>query len=165
MKSENTIRIIIKRLVIFFMVALIFSGITAFFLETELSWMEHMVQGRNTPLYFWIHKVHAALQITNRDYPFLAYGFDWLAFAHLVIAVAFFGVLQDPIRNKWIIQFGTIACLLIFPLAFIAGHLRNIPFTWQLFDCSFGVFGLILLTLCKRKINQLENLLQGKNTV
>jgi hypothetical protein len=165
MKSENTIRKIIKRWVIFFMAALVVSGVTAFFLETELAWMEHMVQERNVPLYFWIHKVHAALKITNRDYPFLAYGFDWLAFAHLVIAVAFFGVLQDPIRNKWIIQFGTIACMMIFPLAFIAGHLRSIPFTWQLVDCSFGAVGLIPLTLCKRKIIQLENLLQAKNTV
>ncbi len=166
MKSENKIRIIIKGWVIFFMAALVFSGITAFFLETELAWIEHMmVQGRNLPLYFWIHKVHAALQITNQEYPFLAYGFDWLAFAHLVIAVAFVGVLQDPIRNKWIIQFGTIACMMIFPLAFVAGHLRSIPFAWQLIDCSFGAVGLIPLTLCKRKIDQLEKLLQRKNTV
>ncbi|HEV3224754.1 MAG TPA: hypothetical protein VGZ90_17865 [Puia sp.] len=92
----------------------------------------------------------------NKEYPFLAYGYDWLALAHLVIAVAFFGVLKDPVRNKWIIQFGRISCCMIFPLAFIAGYVRGIPFYWQLIDCSFGVIGLIPLTICYRKIEQLE---------
>jgi hypothetical protein len=33
--------------------------------------------------------VQEAIARTNREYPFLAYGTDWLAFARLVIAVAF----------------------------------------------------------------------------
>lgn len=81
---------------------------------------------------YWIHKVYSALHQTNLNYPFLAYGYDWLAFAHLVIAIAFLGPLKDSVKNKWIIQFGIIACCMIFPLAFIAGHLRGIPFYWQL---------------------------------
>jgi hypothetical protein len=37
---------------------------------------------------------------TSDKHPFLFYGFDWLALAHLVIALLFFGPYRDPIRNK-----------------------------------------------------------------
>lgn len=80
----------------------------------------------------------------------------WLVF--FMVAIAFIGPLQDPVRNKWIIRFGQIACIAIFPLAFIAGHVRQIPLFWQLIDCSFGVLGFIPLTVCYRKINRLEKL-------
>ena len=69
-------------------------------------------------------------------------GFDWLAFAHVVIAILFIGVLRDPVRNIWVVEFGMIACILILPFAFVMGHERGIPLWWQLIDCSFGVFGM-----------------------
>jgi hypothetical protein len=75
----------------------------------------------------WVQRVHAALYDTDRRYPFLAYGTDWLAFAHLAIAVAFIGPLRDPVRNKWVLVFGTIACIGVVPLALIAGAVRGIP--------------------------------------
>jgi hypothetical protein len=34
-----------------------------------------------------------------------------------------------------------IACAGIVPLALICGHLRGIPFWWQLADMSFGIVG------------------------
>lgn len=92
----------------------------------------------------------------NAQYPFLAYGYDWLAFAHIVIAVAFIGPYRDPVKNKWIIEFGCIACILIWPTAFIAGHVRQIPLYWKLIDCSFGVIGLVPLLICYKKIKRLE---------
>jgi hypothetical protein len=49
-----------------------------------------------------------------------------------------------------------IACLLIIPFAFIAGHFRGIPVGWRLIDCAFGVVGLIPLSICLRKINSIE---------
>ena len=58
----------------------------------------------------WLNRVHEGLAVNNRAYPFLAYGTDWLAFAHLVIAVAFIGPWRDPVRNRWVIEFGLIAC-------------------------------------------------------
>jgi hypothetical protein len=160
-KSENHLRNQIRNWIIFFIVALILSGITAFALETELAWLNHFFTGRSTGLSFWIFKVYSALRDTNEKYPFLSYGYDWLAFAHIVIAVAFTGVLRDPVRNKWIIQFGRIACIMIFPLALIAGQVRGIPFYWQLIDCSFGIIGLVPLTICYRKINKLESLIRN----
>jgi len=106
----------------------------------------------------WIEAVDKAIAETNARYPFLAYGTDWLAFAHLAIAVAFVGPLLDPVRNKWLITFGLIACAGVIPLAMIAGSIRGIPFPWRLIDCSFGLFGSIPLFLCRRSIGVLERL-------
>jgi len=53
------------------------------------------------------------------------------------------------------------ACIMVIPLAFIAGPIRQIPFFWQLIDCSFGVLGIIPLYTCY-KIKKLEEL-QIKN--
>jgi len=93
---------------------------------------------------------------TNRAYPFLAYGTDWLAFAHLVLAVLFVGVWVDPLRNKWVVQFGLIACSGVLLLALIAWPVRGIPFYWRMIDCSFGVFGAVPLMICLRDIKKLE---------
>ncbi len=163
MNTKNIIRKSIRKWVIFFIAALTISGATAFALETELGWLDHVFDGSHTSFSCWIHTVYKALNETNRQYPFLSYGYDWLAFAHLLIAVAFFGVLKDPVKNKWIIQFGRIACCLILPLAFIAGNARGIPFYWQLIDCSFGVIGIIPLTIIYHKIEKLETFTSNQN--
>ena len=86
----------------------------------------------------------------------MAYGTDWLAFAHLVIAVAFLGPLRDPVRNQWVLVFGVIACLGVLPLALIAGPIRGIPVYWRLIDCSFGLIGAIPLLICLRYVRQME---------
>ena len=148
----------IRRWIRFFIVALIVSGITAFAIESELGWLIRVLPARNNLLHHWLQTVYTAVRSTNEQYPFISYGSDWLAFAHLVIAIAFVGPLQDPVRNKWIVRFGQIACIAIFPLAFIAGHIRHIPLFWQLIDCSFGVLGFIPLAVCYHKINRLEKL-------
>ncbi len=88
--------------------------------------------------------------------PYLLYGNDWLAFAHLVIAVAFHGVWRDPVRNVWVVEFGMIACVGIIPLALICGPIRDIPFWWSVVDMSFGVFGILPLLLVRRLIKRLE---------
>ena len=143
-----------------FIVGLVLSGITAFPLETELrafaTFINADANAVASPFAAWIVRVRDALIDTNAKYPFLAYGADWLAFAHLVIAVAFVGPLRDPVRNVWVIQFGMIACVMVIPLAFIAGEVRGIPFGWRLIDCSFGVFGIVPLAICYRDIKRLE---------
>lgn len=149
----------IRGWIVFFIIALMLSGITAFALETELRWLLANWPGREGGgLQIWVSRTYEALKDANIRYPFLAYGFDWLAFAHLVIAVAFIGVLRDPVRNKWIITFGMIACVMVFPLAFIAGAVRGIPVYWRLIDCSFGVIGIIPLAICYRKVVLIETL-------
>jgi hypothetical protein len=146
-----------------FIAGLILSGLTAFPLASELSWLDSILNAetlrptaQSIHLLAWIDLVDRALKETNARYPFLAYGTDWLAFAHLVIAVAFIGPFSDPVRNKWVITFGLIACAGVIPLAMIAGAVRGIPFPWRLIDCSFGVLGSIPLEFARRSTNALE---------
>jgi hypothetical protein len=146
----------IKWLIWFFISMLVLCGITAFPLETELGIIRKILGNSDSGISLWIARVHEGLKATNEQFPFLAYGTDWMAFAHLVIAVVFIGPLKDPVRNIWVIEFGIIACLMVFPLAFIAGSLRGIPIYWQMIDCSFGVFGLITLVYCRNLIKNLE---------
>lgn len=146
----------IRLLIIFFIIALILSGVTAFPVETELRWL--LNHPALVPAFAeqWLKDVYAALVETNVKYPMLAYGFDWLAFAHIVIAMAFIGPLIDPVKNKWIIDWAILSCVAVLPLAFIAGPIRSIPMFHILIDCAFGVIGLIPLIICRRMIKQLE---------
>lgn len=79
-----------------FIFGLVVSGLTAIALETELAVLERLVGQGNDGFAGWIHRVAEALRETNAKFPFLAYGTDWLAFGHLVIAVAFIGAWRDP---------------------------------------------------------------------
>ena len=142
---------------------LVLSGVTAFPLESELHWLVSALQKsilrnavQSIHLLPWLERVEAALAATNERYPFLGYGTDWLAFAHLVIAIAFIGPYVDPVRNKWIITFGLTACAGVIPLALIAGQVRGIPLPWRLVDCSFGIFGSVPLWICLKSINAME---------
>lgn len=135
------------------------SGVTAFPLEHETAWAASAVAHLHIPaLAAWITQVHGALADTYARYPYIAYGTDWLAFAHLVIAVAFIGPWQDPVRNRWIITWGLIACAAVPLLAFGAGPVRGIPVYWRLIDSSFGLGCCIPLLFIRRKINRLEAL-------
>jgi len=141
--------------ILFFMVSLVISGLTAIPVEKELAWLSRLFPMGNV-MGDWLDKVYEGFHQTNRDYPFLAYGYDWLAFAHFVLAILFIGPLKDPVRNIWAIEFGMIACLLIIPFALIAGGWRGIPLWWRAIDCSFGILGLIPLLICRNQIRKLE---------
>jgi hypothetical protein len=73
--------------------------------------------------------------------------------------------LKDPVKNIWVIQFGLVSCISIFPLAFVAGAFRGIPLYWQLIDCSFGVAGFILLWSILKKIKILERMQQQQTAM
>ena len=136
-------------------IGLALSGITAFPLESELAmWKDYL--SPNSLMGNWVNTIYQAIKTTNTQYPWLSYGTDWLAFAHLMIAVAFIGPLRDPVKNIWVIHFGMIACIAIFPLAFIAGAIRGIPFFWRLIDCSFGVIGFMPLYFSNKYTRLLE---------
>ncbi|MEO7561613.1 MAG: hypothetical protein ABIT07_03405 [Ferruginibacter sp.] len=146
----------IRILIVFFIIALAVSGITAFPVETEIHWLLSHPSLIPTGLQDWLQRCYMALQDTNMHYPMLAYGYDWLGFAHLVIAIAFIGPYLNPVKNKWIIDWAILACIAIVPLAFIAGPIRYIPVFHILIDCSFGVLGLIPLIICRSWIKLLE---------
>ena len=145
-------------------VGLVLAGLSAFPIESGVKliseWLgvDQVDSAENlSGLKAWIVTVRNAVIDTNASYPFLAYGTDWLGFAHLIIAVVFIGPLRDPVRNKWVVTFGIIACLAILPMALIAGAIRDIPFFWRLIDCSFGVLGLVPLLIVRRAISKLES--------
>jgi hypothetical protein len=147
-----------------FIVGLVAAGVTAFPLQTEVRWALAALHGWASPLanaipslLTWLERVSTGLAETYPRYPFLAYGTDWLAFAHIVIAVAFVGPLRDPVRNIWVIQFGMIACVMVIPAVLVCGAVRDIPWGWQIIDSSFGVIGFIPLALVYRLIRRLEH--------
>jgi hypothetical protein len=88
----------------------------------------------------------------------MAYGTDWLAFGHFVIALAFRWPLKDPVRYSGLFTWGMIACVALVPFAAVMGHIRHIPLGWRLIDCSFGIFGFVPLYLCRRYTQQLEGM-------
>ena len=154
----------IHYLLIFFIISLLISGLTAIPLKAEIDFLNSAI-GRGTfmekswpSMSQWITLVYHAISEVNIIYPFLAYGTDWLAFAHLVLVILFVGAIKDPIKNIWIIEFGMIACVLVIPFALIFGFIRNIPFFWRLIDCSFGVIGIIPLWLAHKYIKKIIGL-------
>ena len=163
MNRSQILRRRIRWLTLFFIAGLFVSGATAIPLLTELNWLTQIFGAGNPPSVpqAWLVRVRDALAQTESQYPFLFYGTDWLAFGHFVIAIAFVGALCDPVRNRWLIDFGLIACVLVVPYAFVFGAWRGIPFWWRLIDCSFGVCGFIPLWLCRRWAKELE---QGDNS-
>jgi hypothetical protein len=139
------------------------SGITALPLQTELDLLARWLGAENlsaeqvtSGFVKWILIVRDGLHVTYAKYPFMAYGTDWLAFAHIVIAIAFVGALRHPVRNAWLFTFGMIASVLIIPWALLTGEVRGIPVYWRLIDCSFGLGGFVPCWLCHRWARELE---------
>lgn len=153
MKTNKTL-LLIRQLLLSFIIILFLSGLTAIPVEAELTFLLKIFPS-STQLYYWLQKVLTAYKNVNNDTPFLLYGYDWLAFAHFILAILFIGPYRDPVKNIWVIEFGLIACILIFPLAFVAGSFRGIPVGWRLIDCSFGLFGFLPLWICHSKTKQL----------
>jgi hypothetical protein len=152
----------IRALVAFFVVALILSGVTAFPIQSQLEFLEPLfgsdaaLNGAWPELAAWLQYVLNGYRETNVAYPFMGYGTDWLAFAHIAIAGAFWGVWRDPARNIWIVEWSMSCCLGVLILAAICGPIRGIPWFWTLADCSFGIFGLPPLIWLRREILKLE---------
>ena len=150
----------IKWLTCIFIFGLFISGATAIPLTSELNLLANWFGSANdsSVLAQWLARVRDALTQTQAQYPFLFYGMDWLAFGHFIIALVFIGALRDPVRNRWLFDFGLLACVLVIPYALVFGGLRGIPFWWRLIDCSFGLFGFIPLWFCRKWTKEVEKL-------
>jgi hypothetical protein len=138
---------------VIFILLLALSGITAFPLVTEIDFLFEHKEWFPGFLMQWIAELHRDIHKTPAP---MLYGTDWLAFAHIVISLFFIPVYINPVKYKVNLRVGMAACVLIAPLAFICGPLRSIPFFHQLIDCSFGLFGFLLLLYIHKKINRLE---------
>jgi hypothetical protein len=160
MNREQILHRHIKLLTWLFIIGLVVSGATAIPLESEVNQLAIIFKANDesSAISGWILRVQAALKETQLQNPYLFYGTDWLAFGHFAIAIAFVGALRDPVRNRWLFDFGLIDCTLVIPYALIFGGIRGIPIWWRLIDCSFGVFGFIPLWFCRRWTSELEKM-------
>ena len=147
----------VRVLLLICIAGLLISGATAMPLESELKLAAEVIGG-GSGFGQWLIKIRDALIETYAKYPFIAYGTDWLAFAHFAIAIAFIGPWRDPVKNVWVVEFALITCVLIVPFALVVGGLRGVPLGWRLIDCSFGVFGFVPLWLCRKYIQRIEQL-------
>ncbi len=164
MNREHVLRRRLKLLTWLFIVGLVLSGATAIPLPPEVSLLAKILGsgGESSEWARWLLQVQTALRQTQAQHPFLFYGTDWLAFGHFVIAIAFVGALRDPVRNRWLFDFGLIACVLVIPYALVFGGVRGIPFWWRLIDCSFGVFGFVPLWFCRQWASELEQCVKSQ---
>ena len=159
METTTNLRKQISYLTWFFMISLAISGLTAIPAREGIAFLLDTVPTSWTTVYAFLMYIREALFSCNSV---LFYGYDWLAFAHIVIAVLFYGVIKDPVRNIWVVEFGMIACMMVIPFAFVMGSVLGIPVWWRLIDSSFGVVGIIPLWLVRRKIQTLQILIEGE---
>lgn len=144
-------------------VGLTLSGLTAIPIESEVA-LGRAILGADwrgggwlpAAASKWLGTLDRGIATTAAQAPFMFYGTDWLAFGHLMIALAFVGALVDPVRNRWLYQFGMIASLLVPVWAGLFGQLRGVPIWWRFVDASFGVGAFIPAWLCSRWTAELE---------
>jgi hypothetical protein len=146
-----------------FISGLILAGLTAFPIAHELRLASSLLgiddpanYAAYTGLRRWIAFVDFSVRQTYAIFPSAGYGTDWLAFAHLAVAVFAVGPWRDPVHNGWVINCYLATCIGVIPLALICGAIREIPVFWRLIDCSFGVLGALPLLYCRRLEKQIS---------
>jgi hypothetical protein len=148
---------------ILFSTALITSGLTAIFAREGLQLLSPLFAQGSTLYIFWpsmaewLSLVYQAIEETYDKYPFLAYGYDWLAFGHFIIAIPFLMAVRDPRRYSWVITYGIIACLTVIPFAIVFGAIRDIPLFWRVVDALFGIGGLLVLLVLRKQLRALDS--------
>jgi hypothetical protein len=155
---QNRLRRKIKIAIIITIAGLLLNGISAIPLISELKILLSKPDALPQFLRDWWMYVNKGVNNTTRFYPFMRYGFDWLAFAHLLIAIAFIGPLKDPIKNEWIIRWGMIASALSVVMALGWERLRGIPLWWSCIDAAIAIVAFIVLWLCNNWIKELKKI-------
>lgn len=166
MNRERQLLRRIRWLTAIVMAGLVISGLTALPLEWELRqghrWVGSLLPGRPDDPFSvagWFERVRLGVAEVSQKHPFIWLGTDWLAFAHLVIAISFVGAWRDPVRNRWLFTYGLVACALVVPGAMAFGALRGTPWFWRLIDASFGILGAVPLWYARRHTMELERTL------
>jgi hypothetical protein len=137
------------------------SGVTVWPAISELKTGVHLFWGDGEPtgvLRVFVARAIHGLEFVDANYPFLLYAHDWLAFAHIMLAILFAGAIRDPVRNIWIVQCGLIMCALIPVLAGICIPLRGLPMIWFWIDSAFAPAAALPLWIALRDIRRVEKL-------
>ena len=135
------------------------SGVTVWPAVPELKTAVSIVWGDAEPaggLHAFLVKSIEGLEYVQTHYPFMLYAHDWLAFAHICLAILFAGAIRDPVRNVWIVQCGLIYCALVPVLAVICIPLRGIPFYWFWIDFAFAPGAAVPLAVALWDIRRVE---------
>ena len=146
---------------VLFSAALIGSGLTAIFAREGLRLLSPLfgqgsiLQAAWPSMADWLSLVHHAVEETYDRYPFLAYGYDWLAFGHFIISIPFIMAIRDPLRHSWVITYGIAACVAVLPFAIVFGAIRGIPLFWRVVDTLFGIGGLAVLLVLRSQLRAL----------
>lgn len=110
----------------------------------------------DSELFRFTTQIRDSLIAIEDQHPSILYGYDWLAFAHIVLAILFAGTARDPVRNRWTIECGLIMCALIPILAGICIPIRQIPGYWFLIDFAFAPAAAVPLVIALRDVRQIE---------
>ena len=138
---------------------LFMSGITIWPAVPELKMVVRIVWGNGESagvLHSFILRAIEGLESVEVNYPFMLYAHDWLAFAHIVLAILFAGAIRDPVRNVWIVQCGLIMCVLVPILAGICITIRGLPMVWFWIDFTFAPAAALPLWIALRDIRRAE---------
>jgi len=154
---ETQLRRKISTALIITIIGLLLNGVTAVPLRTELSILLAKHEVLPKFLQDWWNYVNQGVNDTSNQYNFMRYGFDWLGFTHLLIAVLFFGALKDPLKNEWVVKWGMIASLLSIVMALGWEQLRSIPFWWSGIDALIALGAFVILWLCNKWIQELKS--------
>src|SRR5215212_2585625 len=106
MSGTGRLRTRIRAWTLFFIVGLVISGATAVPIQSEIALGQTLLghdftAGGRMPVGVaaWLRTVRDAVENAAAGSQVLFYGTDWLAFGHVVVALAFIGALRDPVRN------------------------------------------------------------------
>ena len=146
----------IKAAIVITIIGLLLNGFTSVPLRTELDILLSKPDSLPQFLRDWWVYVYQGVLETSEKYNFMRYGFDWLGYAHLIIAIAFIGPYRDPIKNQWVVQWGMIAAGLGILMAFGWERMRDIPVWWSFIDAGISYFAFVVLWLCNRWISKLK---------
>ncbi len=138
---------------------LLVSAVTIWPAVSELKFAVRLAWGDTAPtgtLHKFVLQAINGLEDVGARYPFMLYAHDWLAFAHIVLALLFAGAMRDPVRNIWVVQCGLIMCALVPVLAGICIPLRQLPSIWFLIDFAFAPSAALPLWIALRAIRHAE---------
>ena len=152
----------VRRWTVFFVVGLALSGATALPIPTQLELGvrvlgEDLRAGGLVPdaMAAWLQTLRDGIRATEAEAPFMFYGTDWLAFGHFAIALAFVGALRDPLRNRWLFQYGMWICAAVPVWALVCGRSAASPSggasstrrsaSWGSFRCGCATAGIRML--------------------
>ena len=143
---------------------LLVSGITVWPAVTELKLAVRIAWGDSEPngvLHSFVLRAIEGIEAVEAEYPFMFYAHDWLAFAHIVLAILFAGAIRDPVRNVWIVQCGLMMCVLVPVLAGICIPIRGLPPVWFWIDSAFAPAAGVPLWIALRDIRKAEAEMEG----